>query len=284
MRTKTLLIVVVLLIAACGARSRATREGRETIARTGTVDLGRLTSAETLLLVEIVRTEASPCDGDLSLLETLERPDPCARALRALGFIYRHILEGYGKEDVLDQYVARFKQAEVVKLDLEGCPDTGPEDARVTITVFSDFQCPFCRKTAKLLMDLKEQRGDDVHLVFKHFPLTTIHPESMNAALASAAAHLQGRFWEMHDELFDLEVAIDPEAMEEAAQAAGLDMERWREDLESPEVLDLVNRDLKQAQDLHLEGTPTIFVDGMLYTEPLKYIDQVVDERLLAGD
>jgi protein-disulfide isomerase len=61
-------------------------------------------------------------------------------------------------------------------------------------------------------------------------------------------------------------------------------MERWREDLESPEVLDLVNRDLKQAQDLNLEGTPTIFVDGMLYTEPLKYIDQVVEERLLSAD
>ncbi|MBW2260796.1 MAG: thioredoxin domain-containing protein [Deltaproteobacteria bacterium] len=279
-----ILIVVALLVAACGARSRATREGRETIARTGTVDLGRLTSAETLLLVDIVRTEASPCEGDLSLLETLEKPDPCARAMRALGFIYRHILEGYGREDVLDQYVARFKQAEAVKLDLEGCPDTGPEDAKVTITVFSDFMCPFCRKAEKVLMDLKEQRGDEVRIVFKHFPLTTLHPEAMNAALAAAAAHMQGRFWQMHDELFGLEVAIDPDAMEEAAQGAGLDMERWREDLESPEVLDLVNRDLKQAQDLHLEGTPTIFVDGMMYIEPLKYIDQVVEERLLVGD
>ncbi len=280
---KTSILIVVLLAASCGARSRATREGRETIAGTGTVDLDRLTSAETLLLVDIVRTEASPCEGDLSLLETLEKPDPCDRALRALGFIYRHILEGYGREDVLDQYVARFKQAEAVKLDLEGCPDTGPEDAKVTITVFSDFQCPFCRKAAKVLMDLKEQRGDDVRIVFKHFPLTTIHPEAMNAALAAAAAHQQGQFWQMHDALFALEVSIDPAAMEEAAQEAGLDMERWREDLESPEVLDLVNRDLKQAQDLHIEGTPTIFVDGMLYTEPLKYIDQVVEERLLSA-
>jgi protein-disulfide isomerase len=281
---KTRMLIVVLLVASCGARSRATREGRETIAKTGTVDLGRLTSAETLLLVDIVRTEASPCEGDLSLLETLEEPEPCARALRALGFIYRQILEGYGREDVIDQYVARFKQAETVKLDLEGCPDTGPEDAPVTITVFSDFYCPFCRKTARVLRDLKEERGDDVRLVFKHFPLTSLHPDAVNAALAAAAAHLQGRFWEMHDELFSLETNIDQDAMEEAARAAGLDMERWREDLESPEVLDLVNRDLKQAQDLHLEGTPTIFIDGMLYTEPLKYIDQVVDERLVAGD
>ena len=77
---KTWMIIVVLLVVSCGARSRATREGRETIAKTGTVDLGRLTSAETLLLVDIVRTEASPCEGDLSLLETLEKPDPCARA------------------------------------------------------------------------------------------------------------------------------------------------------------------------------------------------------------
>jgi hypothetical protein len=228
MRKTPVLIVLLLLVASCGARSRATREGRETIAGTGTVDLGRLTSAETLLLVEVVRTEASPCEGDLSLLETLEKPDPCDRALRALGFIYRHILEGYGKEDVLDQYVARFKNVEPVKLDLEGCPDTGPDDARVTITVFSDFQCPFCRKAAKVLMDLKEQRGDEVRVVFKHFPLTKIHPESMNAALAAAAAHMQGRFWEMHDELFALEVSIDPCTTSSSASRSRSTRRRWR--------------------------------------------------------
>ena len=103
----------------------------------------------------------------------------------------------------------------------------------------------------------------------------------MNAALAAAAAHMQGQFWPMHDALFALEGDLDPVSLEQAAEEAGLDMERWEEDVESPDVLDMVNRDLKQAQDLGLDGTPTIFVDGMLYTEPVKYLEQVVQERII---
>lgn len=274
-------VVCALAIAGCGAGTSGGREAREVIRATGVVDLESLTSAETMLLVEIVASEASPCKGEVSLLESLGGAEPCPRALRALGFIYRRILEGYGREDVLDQYVARFQQAKPVKLSIEGCPDTGPADARVTIVVFSDFQCPYCRKAAAILAGIKEQRGDDVRVVFKHYPITSIHPEAMSAALAAAAAHVQGRFWQMHDALFALEGDLDPARLEEAAAGSGLDMERWREDVEGPDVLDVVDRDLKQAQDLHLEGTPSIFVDGMLYAEPLKYLDQVVEERLI---
>jgi hypothetical protein len=275
-----LIIVLALAVAGCGARSRSTRDVREVISATGTVDLDKLTAAETMLLAEIVRIEASPCDGDLSLLESLESA-PCSKALRALGFIYRRILEGYGREDVLDQYVARFKNAEVVELDIEGCPDTGPANAAVTIVVFSDFMCPYCRIAAGAITAIKEASPAKVRLVYKFFPLAGKHAASMNSALAAAAAHMQGRFWEMHDALFALDGDLDQDTIEQAAVDAGLDMERWTEDVESPDVLDIVNRDLKQAQDMHLEGTPTIFVDGMLYTEPLKYLDQVVEERLV---
>lgn len=283
MRGIVALAAAAVLISGCGAKTRTARNAKETIGLTGVVDLDLLTAAETLVLVEIVRTEASPCEGDLSLLESLEKPETCPRAVRALGFIYRRILEGYGREDVLDQYVARFKQAKPVKLDLEGCPDTGPQDAAVTIAVFSDFKCPHCGKAASIILEIKEKHSEHVRVVFKHYPLTSIHPESMNGALAAAAAHLQGRFWEMHDALFALEGDLDAASIEEAAVSAGLDMERWSEDVESPGVLDIVNRDVKQAQDLGLESTPTIFVDGMHYTEPRKYLDQVVEERLIGG-
>lgn len=275
------LIVALLAAGGCGAGSREAKDAREIIAGTGIVELDRLTAAETLVLIDIVRVEASPCEGQLSLLESLESSPICERAVRALGFIYRRILEGYGREDVLDQYVARFKHAKPVKLDIEGCPDTGPGDALVTITVFSDFECPHCRKAASRIGEVKAEHPDEVRVVFKHFPLPSIHEEAMNAALAAAAAHLQGRFWEMHDALYGREGGLDSDLIEDAAVKAGLDMERWHQDVESPDVLDIVNRDLKHAQDLDLEGTPTIFVDGMLYTEPLKYLDQVVEEKLI---
>jgi protein-disulfide isomerase len=283
MRVRLTYLLVALALWGCGAKSRTRGGSREAVAATGVVDLDKLTTAETLLLMDIVDTEASPCAEDLSLLESLEREDPCDASLRALGFIYRRILEGYGREDVLDQYVARFKQAEVVDLDLEGVPDTGPADAEVVITVFSDFQCPYCRKAAAVVREVEAAHPDEVRVLFKHFPLPSIHPDSMNAALAAAAAHMQGRFWQMHDALFALEGDLDASSLERAAQSAGLDMERWREDLESPDALDIVNRDLEQAQELSLSGTPTLFVDGMMYTEPLKYLEKVVEGRIASS-
>ncbi len=284
MTRHTTILMAALLACACGARSKATGHTREVISSSGVVDLDQLTTAETLLLIDIVGAEASPCAGELSLLDSLEKPKPCEASVRALGFIYRRILEGYGREDVLDQYVARFKQAETVDIDISGSPDTGPAGARVTIVVFSDFGCPYCRKAAGMLADLKDAFPEDVRIVYLHLPLTDLHPDAMNAAVAAAAAHMQGQFWPMHDALYALEGDLDADSLEEAAEDAGLDMDRWHEDLESPDALDLVNRDVKQAQDLDLDATPTIFVDGMHYTEPLKYIDQVVEERLLATE
>lgn len=274
-----LLPFTALIIAGCAAATQSDQAVERMLRSKKIVDLDQLTGSELRLLVSIVRKEASPCPNELSLYEDLKRDKPCPRAVSALGFIYRRILDGYPESDILDQYVSRFKEAVQVKLELEGRPDTGPADAPVTIVAFSDFQCPFCRKAALLIKQVKQLFPDRVRIVFKHYPLD-FHTHALDAALAAEAALAQGRFWEMHDKLFALQGGLSDEAIEGAASSAGLDLTRWQDDLESSEVIERVNRDKEEALELKLSGTPAIFVNGIEFEEPIKYLQQYVEELL----
>jgi len=277
-----LFLFAVVLSSGCAAAKQSDQAVARMLRSKQVVDLDKLTGSELHLLVSIVRKEASPCPNELSLLEDLSRDKPCPRAVSALGFIYRRILDGYPESDILDQYVSRFKEAAQVKIDLEGRPDTGPADASVTIVVFSDFQCPFCRKAALQIKQIKQLYPEKVRLVFKQFPLD-MHIHAMDAALAAEAALVQGRFWEMHDKLFALKGALSDEAMEGAASSAGLDLTRWKEDLESSEVIERVSADKEEALGLKLTGTPAIYVNGVEFEEPIKYLQQYVEEFIPAA-
>jgi thiol-disulfide isomerase/thioredoxin len=274
-------IMVIIILQGCGAASRSDRNVEAVLRAKKIVNLDKLTGGELHLLSSLVKKEASPCPGSISLFEELDKDKPCPVALQALGFLYRRILDGYPENEILEQYVARFRIAREIKIDIEGRPDTGPDGARVTIVVFSDFQCPFCRRTALTIRRVKSEHPDDVRLVFKHFPLISIHPRSEDAAVAAEAAFVQGRFWEMHDALFALEGDLSRDSIEKAAGNAGLDVERWKEDMETAEVVERVNKDKEEAEKLKLQGTPTIFVNGIEFLEPVKYLGQYVDEQLL---
>jgi predicted DsbA family dithiol-disulfide isomerase len=276
MRSAILLLAAVLF-SGCAAAKQSDQAVEKMLRSKKVVDLDKLTGSELQLLVSIVRKEASPCPNELSLLEDLSRADPCPRAVSALGFLYRRILDGYPESDILDQYVSRFKEAAQVKINIEGRPDTGPADAPVTIVTFSDFQCPFCRKAALQIKQIKQLYPESVRLVFKHFPLD-YHNYSMEAAIAAEAALAQGRFWEMHDRLFALKGELSDEAVEGAASSAGLDLTRWKEDMESSEVIERISADREEAIELKLGGTPTIFVNGIEFEEPIKYLEQYVVE------
>jgi len=275
-----ILAATMVLAAACAGARQSDKALESTIRSKGIIDLDQLTASEVRLLVSIVKKEASPCPEGLSLAQDLAAARPCPLALSALGFIYRRILDGYPEDDILDQYVAHFKRAREVSILVEGRPDTGPADAPVTIVVFSDFQCPFCRKAASAVKKVRELHPDKVRVVFKQWPLE-MHTDSMVAALAAEAALVQGRFWEMHDALFALKGELTDENIGKAAERAGLDLTRWNEDRESPEVIESVEADSQEAVKLKLTGTPTIFVNSVEFDEPVKYLQAYVEELLL---
>lgn len=160
-------------------------------------------------------------------------------------------------------------------------PVKGPADAPITIVEFSDYQCPFCARSEPLVKEAMAAYPTQARVVFKHFPLTAIHPQALPAALAATAAQKQGKFWEMHEKLFVNQRALAPEQVREYARQLGLDLARFEADMQSEEVKAMVQEDMQLAQRVGVRGTPTIFVNGkLLQNRSLDGFKQIIDPAL----
>jgi protein-disulfide isomerase len=137
----------------------------------------------------------------------------------------------------------------------------GPKDAAVTIVEYSDFQCPFCSQAADLLKQVMDEYPGDVKLVYKNYPLP-FHNQAMPAAQAAIAAGKQGKFFEMHDKLFENYRTLNDDYYAKAAGEIGLDVEKFKKDFEAAETKSLVQDEMKEAGANGVRGTPTIFING----------------------
>ena len=140
----------------------------------------------------------------------------------------------------------------------------GPKDAPVTITMFSDFQCPFCAQSAPVIEQVLAAYPNDVNFVMKQFPLRSIHPQADPAARAAIAAGKQGKFWEMHDELYKNSRTLSPETIKGLAEKIGLDMKKFEADQNSDEVKKQVDEELALGAKSDVRGTPSFFVNGKI--------------------
>lgn len=145
----------------------------------------------------------------------------------------------------------------------------GAADAPVTLIEYSDFQCPACAAYYPLVTQLHEEFGDNLRIVYRHYPLTSLHPYAQTAALAAEAAGRQGKFWEMHDKLFENQRSWSSatltevnETFEGYAEELGLDLERFRADMDSSEVADAVDADRLAGNRAGVRGTPTFILQG----------------------
>ena len=143
----------------------------------------------------------------------------------------------------------------------------GPENAPVVLEEFGDYQCPPCREVFPEVEAVKREYGDRLRFVFRHYPLTRIHPHALLAALAAEAAGAQGKFWEMHRALYENQQAWsrmpDPRPLFELyALRIGLDVERFRRDIGGQEADARVVADHNRARSLGVESTPTFFLNG----------------------
>ena len=145
-------------------------------------------------------------------------------------------------------------------LGLPGHQD-GPDDAIVTVVVWSDFQCPFCAREAPVLRQLRAKYKDDVRIVFRHLAMS-FHRRASIASEAAIAAAAQGKFWAFHDQAFDNFGALERVDLERFAQAAGLDLAAFRAALDDRRYRELVVAEGASAQALGVDGTPTMFVNG----------------------
>ena len=116
-------------------------------------------------------------------------------------------------------------------VDPEGDHIRGPEDAPVTLVEYGDFECPYCGRAEPVLRELLADFGDELRFVFRHLPLSDVHPRAQLAAEAAEAAAAQGKFWEMHDKLFEHQDALAPSDLVRYAEELGLDADRFRDEL-----------------------------------------------------
>ena len=172
-----------------------------------------------------------------------------------------------------------------VSISLEGVLFRGNPDAPVTLVAYSDFQCPYCARAVPIVHELLGRYPDDVRFVFKQFPLTTIHRHALAAAQASLAAGRQGRFWEMHDLLFQSSSALDDDSLREYARRLGLDGSRFERDRNDPSIREQVVRDVQEAQTLGVSGTPAFYMNGVaLPSWDLDLLDHLVRSVRAGGD
>lgn len=175
-----------------------------------------------------------------------------------------------------------------VEVELGNSPAWGPEDAKVTIVEFSDFECSFCARFYRdTYRTLKERYQDRVRFVYKHFPLSVIHPNAERAAVASECAHEQGKFWEYHDLLFENQRNLSQEALIGYARQAGVpNLEQFTECLTSKKYLSTVIADLQQGERLSVQGTPTFFINGLplVGAQPYTTFERAIEQALAAAN
>jgi protein-disulfide isomerase len=160
-------------------------------------------------------------------------------------------------------------------------PVRGNPRAPVTVVVFSDFQCPFCSRVEPTLAQVEKEYGDKVKVVWKHQPLA-MHPNAVPAAQAAEAAREQGKFWEMHDRLFQNQQQLSPELYGRLARELGLDAARFDAALRSQKLLARIQEDQALAGKVGVSGTPTLFVNGerVVGAVPFEQMKAVIDRQL----
>jgi len=169
----------------------------------------------------------------------------------------------------------------VYDIELGDAPIRGSESATITIVEWADFQCPFCVRVNPTLDQIQKEYGDKVRIAFKHLPLS-MHAKARAAHQAAEAAHRQGKFWEMHDRIFESPKDLNPETYLRYANEMGLDIDRYNSDFSSTSVRKAIDENLAAATKLGVSGTPSFFVNGRFLSgaQPYGSFARVIDEEL----
>lgn len=243
------------------------------------VDVSELSRAERRVWVELINEQLSPCGEPISVGRCVAEESSCRTCVPAARYLERLIREGYERQQIEELYDMRYARDQAVDIDIEGAPSRGSQMAQVTIVEFSDFECPYCGRAHPVVQQLLREFEGRVRVVFKNFPLSA-HPHAMPAARAAVAAGNQGKFWEMHDLLFEHQRNLEEGDLDSYAEQIGLDMERFHADMQAAETQRRIEADKEQGREIDVEATPSFFVNGRRFHEPPSSLSTYVREAL----
>ncbi|MGD8633112.1 MAG: Na+/H+ antiporter NhaA [Anaerolineales bacterium] len=153
----------------------------------------------------------------------------------------------------------------------------GPDDAPVVFLEYGDYECPHCLQAHSIIGELQDRMGEKFRYVYRHFPIRTSHPRAQRAAEAAEAAGVQGKFWEMHDKLFENQEDLSDESLIGYAAEIGLDVERFQRELEDKVHAKKVQEDFRSGVKSGVNGTPTFYINGERYDGPWD-VESLVEE------
>jgi protein-disulfide isomerase len=145
----------------------------------------------------------------------------------------------------------------------------GPIDAPIKLVEYGDYECPYCGQAYPVVKAIQKRLGNRLCFAFRNFPLTNMHPNAEHAAEAAEAADEQGRFWEMHDLLYEHQDALEDEDLAQYASALGLDARRLISEVQAEAHLSRVREDFRGGARSGVNGTPTFFINGERYDGPV---------------
>lgn len=226
------------------------------------IDTSSLTVREKKDWSTYVSEFISPCPSvPVPIAQCVKEKRACDKCAPAAKYLVKLVKDGLPREPLEKSYKNRFDADKIKEVPIDGSPTRGPESAPLTIVEFADFQCPHCAQFAPMIDKLVESRKNDVRFVYKLYVLGKF-PNSENAARAAAASIKQGKFWEMHHAIFSHQDKLSQQGLDEMAASIGLDVGRFHADMQSPESAERVAKDRKLGEDLKIEGTPSIFING----------------------
>lgn len=141
----------------------------------------------------------------------------------------------------------------------------GSPDAPVTLVEYGDFQCPHCGAAHPILKQLQQMHGENLRLIFRHFPLSNSHPMAIPAAMAAEAAAKQDKFWEMHDMIFEHQNQLSPEAFLKFADKIKLDIKAFEKDSDDVSLAEKIDASFESGVRSGVNGTPSFFINGVKY-------------------
>ena len=150
--------------------------------------------------------------------------------------------------------------------------------APVTLVEYGDYECPYCGQAYPIVKDVQARMGEGLRFVFRNFPISTSHPHAERAAEAAEAAAAQGRFWEMHDLLYERQRHLTDDDLHAYAQELGLDVARFDEDLAGNLHADRVHEDFMSGVRSGVNGTPTFYINGVRHDD--SYEEEVLLDAL----
>ena len=255
-----LLLLATLFTSACSGGQQA-GDGVVHTGRSSSADVGDLVPRERETYERLLDTVYAPCaDQAVTLAVCLDEKRPCNACAPASRFLVDRVKAGLARADAEKAYEIRFG-AKTFKVDVAGSPTKGPENAPVTIIVWSDFECPACRRIVPIVERVAAAHEGEVRLVHKFYPLPR-HTHAEVAARAAYAAQKQGRYWEMERELFENQEKLGDATIGEIAEELGLDMGKLRADMQSEAAKKTIERDKADADGAGLMGTPFILING----------------------